>query len=713
MTYLGKNTYCKEITVNGTITWDPDAVGGGFNPPLADSGINTLSATLSAGNDATQQKILNAGGLSFSLDGISRTPPDGHITGATEINTNVLRATESHIVRSNCIDIDFDENASGTTIKGSTVENDKTVCTHLDLSDPSNFLGNRAGNLAETLILGNSSGASDINMNGNLISNAISVGAETVFTNIVSFSDVAGTSLSGRTGATTPCYRLDLSNSSNTFPNPTDNLADVCSRNNTMPAATVLNMNSNAITNATSGTFSAQLTTRDLAVQQPVFPAGTPGAGSSLTINATAPANTGTLSLQSSYAVDAGIFPTRIVGDSSYRTDGVSRTCTRCTFLDLSDSTNIIPGSSHSTLTDVLNQGNSAGSTSINLNYQDILNGTEINSIGLLAQSNSSPTPDNIGGLVLIKNTNGATTSKLKFEGVSGSNTFDTEIIGDSTLNDATPAAVKYTKCSYLDLRDSTNRFTPSSQEAFEWGSSWIQPTTTFPPPSDFGGTYPNGGTIQIPLKSQVYFDFNEDDFPGWRYFAAMSDGACQLDEDDELQYPAGHYIYPSDPWTRAFHGITFSTTETTHSSQIVKFTFPVVFKGFGRIYMGLAYNVMDDVLNPEPSIIEDSFRLIEENDSQVISDNHKINGFKTTTWYLKNTFPTDGTKWRVYPVCRTDDAIKNGHLIIRIADAQPLDSCNSDPPDFTPSNTNAQHGQLILTGAPLPATWLDFAPPV
>ena len=544
MTSFGSDLYTTNLHSSGTIYWKD------FSPPLTGGGggdIPTLAAVLEVGNDANNQSLDNVGSIHVEKQ-------DG-VLGATGNATGIQTL--------GCQDI--------TT----------TEITTLDAT------------VGDDLALG-TAGASG---------------------GTITFNASAGTQATSITGSSptnpTLCYNLDLTDTSNTFPSlsTADTLALVVARGNSMPAATVLDMNNNSITNATTGTFSSFVNAQHMRVQSENTSA-TP-VGSTFTMNATAPANIAILSLQSPGGRGHLIFPTTIVGDNSYQSDGVTRTLTRCTFLDLSDSSNNIPGlTGHSTLaqvlsagntagtnpidmstqnitnftnlegigeisvplfkavipatvtgqeaefrciastgntgsvsfigiggtsaadtfikgditvdsegfdkltkcthldltdtsnvlqaaatntlTDVLNYGNSAGTHDINLNFQDIQNGKQIGSYKIKAESNGLPGAAAIAGQVLIKNQNGATTSTLTFEGVTGNSVADTEIIGDSTLNSETPATVKYTKCTYLDLTDPSNQFTASAQEEYEWGAVWEEPRMAFPPATDFpGNVYP------------------------------------------------------------------------------------------------------------------------------------------------------------------------------------------------------------------------------
>ena len=128
MSSVGSDLIVDRIKVTDVIDW----TNAEFDPPLQGGGVDNLAGVLAAGNDGNGQKMLNIGGLSLHPNTTS-TPPDRHITGAEEIVCQNLRATFSYVAVANCIDLDFDENAGNTTISGSTVPGQETICTNLDL----------------------------------------------------------------------------------------------------------------------------------------------------------------------------------------------------------------------------------------------------------------------------------------------------------------------------------------------------------------------------------------------------------------------------------------------------------------------------------------------------------------------------------------------------------------------------------------------------
>ena len=207
-------------------------------------------------------------------------------------------------------------------------------------------------------------------------------------------------------------------------------------------------------------------------------------------------------------------------------------------------------------------------------------------------------------------------------------------------------------------------------------------------------------------------------DNPGWRYFSPQSDSDRQIDPDDELQLHEGEYISWGNPWENAFYAVTASTLITAHSKQTVEFYFPQVTYGYGRIYMGLMYVDASVAIATEPTFMNQSFRLIkEEEGTGAAFGDTRLEGPITMKWWLTG-FPTDGTQWRIFPVCRTDDnETTPGRLIIKIGNGVPLHGLNpGNPPDFEdavpPAGQDPQNGQLMMKGYPQPATFKLFQNP-
>jgi hypothetical protein len=400
---------------------------------------------------------------------------------------------------------------------------------------------------------------------------------------------------------------------------------------------------------------------------------------------------------------------------------------TVCNNLDFVSGTgNIFPASVAGDLEATLQLGNDANGqniTGVNTLTATAVDSTAIDNTGILATG--SLLTSSVGvqcntiaeSPAVVDLSSGVTggQAELNFSGRAGSVGQDTFIKGDVGLDSL--GNIKRTRATHLDLTDSSNLHPPPTEERYEWMSVWTNAKTIFPSPP-----YADGSTTQIPTINLVHFDFNTIDLdrtPQWRYFAPQSDSDCVIDPDDHLQLHEGEYIGNrggSNPtaWQYAFYGTTAATTIPAHASQVVEFSFPSTYYGYGRIYMALAAH--GPPYTTEPIVYYQTFRLIMEHEGSTLSNNERINGPVVVKWYCKDMFPTDGTQWRVYPLCRVDDARHYGRLQINIGNGEPLDGCNpGNPPDFTPTNTNAQNGQLILRGYPLPAQFMEMenvAPP-
>jgi len=393
----------------------------------------------------------------------------------------------------------------------------------------------------------------------------------------------------------------------------------------------------------------------------------------------------------------AGVAPdTTIEGDSTL--NGGQPKLTKCSYLDLTDSTNSFPSVVAGDLAATLLLGNNAGSTGIDMNNQQLTNAlsvgatavqaTQVSVTGALSASaatiNGTATPNT--GLLNMNASSGGTT-KLDFTGVTDQ-AVDTEIEGDTTK---IGGVLKRTKCTFLDLTDTTNLFTPSEQERYEWGGFWEDPRTTI-----------NNGPQ---YKLQVFMGSYEDNFPGWRYFRPMSDGEDQIitaGDIDKFAYIP--YAADTNNPLLAFYVKTAPTTVAAHSSQIVQLSFPITRYGYGRIYLGLYY-VPDATPWAAPVFIDQSYRLLTENIAQPGFADVRKGGHIMMEWIIKDVFPTDGTVWRVYPVVRTDDGEEYGALEIRIGDDPPFQSELTDPP-YLPQN-----GQLFMYGRPWSQSFTEFSP--
>lgn len=363
-------------------------------------------------------------------------------------------------------------------------------------------------------------------------------------------------------------------------------------------------------------------------------------------------------------------------------------------------------------LADTLAISNSAGSTAINMNSQNITNGGSISGNSIVAAGIGTNPPQ---GLITAARQVSAPLLEVlpAYAGIpvaaglyfNASITTPTQLTGPSVTNP--------TICTNLDLRSGTNLFTSSPAEVYEWGGYWKAPQTIFPPPP-----YDDAArTTQIPPINQVHFEFKQENHPGWRFFAPMSDADCQIDPDDFMGLSDGDYIGGEQRggWPDAFYVETAATLVTAHASQTVEFWFPTSLEGYGRIYFGLYYKLANAPAATAPTFVNQSFRLwMEHEGAPGVGTGDVRSRNCMMKWHLKDFFPTNGDTYYIYPVCRTDDRENTeGRILIKIGDGQPLDGCNpGDPPDFAarpPADGLAQNGQLMMRGYPEPAAWTDY----
>lgn len=574
---------CQDLVSKGKIKWTA------FEPPLTGGGGNqNLAGVLATGNDANAQDLLNVGKITMTGGGDASLQTVKSITGVSNLACQNMVTTFATALESNVGDeltmgssggsggiIQFDPNgAPGShAINGASVTN-RCVITNCDLTSSTNTFPTSLDddNLGDVMSRDNTA-STDLNMNGQLITNCQTIGTSEVATPLIQFSSTVGTLLNGSNspGNPTVCNNLDfVSGSGNIFPS------------------------------SVAGDLEATLQLGNDANNQDIQGVGTLTATS---VSSTAIQNTG------------------ICSTGSLLASGVVAQC------------NTIAESPASV---------------------DI-------SVGVT------------GGQ-----------AELDFSGRPGSVGQDTFIRGDTGTDSL--GAVKNTKCFNLDLRDLSNRFVSSTNEQYEYGAIWINPQTKL-----------SNNT----LADQVFITSYEDDQPGWRYMRPMSDGEDQLtptagtSKGEYMPYSA------SDNPLLAFYCLTAPTTVPSHNNQIITFTFPITRYGYGRIYCGLFY-VPDHTPSATPVFIDQSFRMLTENISQPGLADLRKGGMVTMTWVLTNipNYPTDGTtRWRLYPVIRTDDSEEYGALEIRLGNGVPYDG----------QLTGSKQGQMSMYGRPTPVGYTTY----
>jgi len=448
-----KKVVCDTIKIKKII----DVTDAEFKPPLSGGGVPTLNGVLNAGNDANFKNIVNVGGITMQTG--NTLAEDGKITGATEVATNVLTTTTGNIILTKTNDIEMTPNA-GTSFTGSVapLSGNKTEFTNCDFSSSTNVFPTNIEDdtLSDVMGRGNSAGSNNLNMNGQNIENATSIGAfnvtanTKVVTDSVDFEARTGTTLKGSTAANdkTVCTNLDLTSATNVFPSSVDDdtLEDVLGRGNSAGTHNI-DMNSQSITNANGvdcvGLGATVITSQT--VNARAFQATAVAPQTQATINLNVSSATHTADLEFNGFTGAGQ-TTFIKGDNT-QTGGVA-VLTKCTHLDLSDTSNNIPGATAQDLASVLTTGNSAGSTDIDMNSNNIINGSTIttNTLNSTFEVKIDAQTGQLAG--------------VNIRGIASTAAQDTFINGDSTTD--ANGVVKNTKCMNLDLSDTSNNFPTS-----------------------------------------------------------------------------------------------------------------------------------------------------------------------------------------------------------------------------------------------------------
>lgn len=486
----GNNLFSKSIDttnirVKGVIDW----TGADFKPPLSGGGggnTPTLAAVLEAGNDANNEEILNCGKITMQANG-NNVNQDASISGASRIECDTFVATNATALLANVgVDLTLGTaqasggslifNAQATqgscSITGPSSGN-RCVVTNCDLTSATNTFpaGIDDDTLGDVMTRGNTA-STDLDMNSQNITNAtavtctglgatsvtaesivgrgytVSVNAQSPETlavvnfNVSAANKTAEIDFTGYTGAgqttfikgdttqtngaavLTKCTHLDLSDTSNNIPGATaQDLASVLTTGNSA-GSTDINLNSNNITNGSTITTNTLNSTFEVKIDAQT------GQLAGVNINGIA----------STAAQD-----TFINGDSTADANGVVKN-TKCMNLDLSDTSNNFPSTLGSeTLSEVLVNGNSAGSTDIDLNSNNITNGATI----------TTSTLDSTNYVKVTAQTNSQ--ANVQLIGVANVAAQDTFIIGDNSLD--VNGNVKNTECIYLDLKSSTNVF--------------------------------------------------------------------------------------------------------------------------------------------------------------------------------------------------------------------------------------------------------------
>jgi hypothetical protein len=179
--FVSDNIVCQSLESTDVIKWNS------FDPPLVVDGVPALGAVLASSGDAGTLPITDLGKLSFQkAAGDTSSAIEGEADPKTKCTNLDMSDQSNYLGNRRLPDIygltmkqDVNVGATPSYITGAA--NPKTRCTNLDLTDSSNaFPVSAQGDLAQTLVLGNNAGANGIDMNNQAISNALSVGAVAV-----------------------------------------------------------------------------------------------------------------------------------------------------------------------------------------------------------------------------------------------------------------------------------------------------------------------------------------------------------------------------------------------------------------------------------------------------------------------------------------------------------------------------------------------------
>ncbi len=490
---------CQDLVSEGKIKWTE------FDPPLTGGGGNqNLAGVLATGNDANSQEIDNLGKITMSGGGgdVGLQTVDS-ITGVSNLECNTLVTTFATALESTVGDeltmgtsggsggiIQFDPNgAPGSHAINGASDTNRCVLTNCDFTSATNTFPTSIDddNLADVMNRGNTA-STTLDMNGELITNCQTIGTSEVATPLIQFSSTVGTLLNGSNnpGNPTVVNNMDFaSGSGNTFPS------------------------------SVAGDLEATLQLGNDANSQDI---------------------TGVNTLTATAVDSAAIQNLGICSTGSLLTSGIGVNCTTI----------------------------AQSPADVDLN------------VGV------------VGGQ-----------AELTFSGMGGSVEQDTFIKGDST-SDAS-GDVKRTKCSNLDLTDSTNLL-PTDREQFEWGA-YIQPST-------------RKGIIS--------------DDQDWLYFGTGAWGPQFSDNQ--------------------IYAITKATTNPNHARQLISVTFNSVDWAYGSIQLGL------DKANLNASgpvqIAEKAWVTKVDGIGIQINDRQKIG--QCTMHFFVDNMPTDGTQVRIYPKVKT-----------------------------------------------------------
>ena len=243
----------------------------------------------------------------------------------------------------------------------------------------------------------------------------------------------------------------------------------------------------------------------------------------------------------------------------------------------------------------------------------------------------------------------GGNTATLSFQGTNPA--MDSFIIGDSTWK---------TGCTHLDLSSGTNVF-PNDIDptAYAWGGYWDQTNT------GAGG---------------IFIHLDDDEQSGWRDFR-------QTETSSPWAYT---------PASTPFYVVTKATSNTLHSTQLVRVRFFVQNYGYGRIYIALDKSTDGGATRSE---ITGSARLCIPREVQggISLANVKQIGQIDLEMVITDTDFSSGAEMRIYPKIRTDDEPNgDGGRCEILVGGKPEDAYG----------IQARNAQVIIYGMPVASKW-------
>jgi len=442
-------------------------------------------------------------------------------------------------------------------------------------------------------------------------------------------------------------------------------------------------------------------------------------------------ASSGHLGYLNLYGIAGVSADTFISGDTTTDANGAVKKTT-CTNLNLSASSNVFPSFSTSdTLSDILTNGNSAGTTNIDLNNQFIENCAKADIEEVLPKS------VNFGALIgstLKGSTNAANpTVVTNMDLSSATNTFPTSI-DDDTLNDVmtrgNTAGSNDLNMNTNDITNVTNVLASGSITSANIQNSSLLTTQV--------ASVSNAITLQAGATiGESVLNLNSTSTSTTRLHFTGTAGQSAFStfiEGDDVEISAGvptrtkctyldltdasntlpsapdsvewgAYIYPStgvavlsdDETKKDFHpqcyALTAPTTTASHANQLITVQFHTTKYSFGTIFIGLDISDADGS-NKTGLTGKCWFQRFDPKGIQT-ADRQKV-GCCQFTMYVSSELLVDGNQHRIYPTVATSF---NNPGEVEIYFGPGLDPNN-------PMDNPQLIGSVIISGKPVPSNF-------